>query len=183
MKKAVIILAEGFEETEALVTVDILRRADVNVIIAGLGTDLVTGAHGITVKADTVLEDNIPLPDAVILPGGMPGTKNLAASHMVKNLILRMDAEGKLIAAICAAPARVLAAAGVLDGKKATCYPGEEEHFTTAVKYVEAPVVQDGNIITSRGPATAFDFGYTIAVNLAGIARASSVTKGMLYAK
>ncbi|MGB2631265.1 MAG: DJ-1 family glyoxalase III [Candidatus Omnitrophota bacterium] len=180
-KKAIVVLANGFEEVEAATPIDVLRRAGIDVIVAGLEDDTVTGAHGMMFKTDTVLEKIKTLPDAVIFPGGMPGAENLARSSKVKDMILAMDSGKKLIAAICASPALVLAPLGVLDGKKATCYPGMDENFSAKVKCAKEKVVQDGNVITSRGPGTAFDFSLKIAENLAGKETADMVGKQMLY--
>ena len=182
-KQAVIILAKGFEEVEALTPMDILRRCGVNVTIAGLGSELVEGAHGTSVKADIVFEKYEASPDAVILPGGMPGAENLASSTKVKGLISNLNSGKKIVAAICASPALVLAPTGILKGKKATCYPGMEKSFLSNVKFSDSEVVQDGNIITSRGPATAFAFGLKIAENLVGKSTADMVGKQMLYIK
>ena len=180
MKKAIIVLANGFEETEAIVPIDVLRRAEVEVIIAGLGADVIAGAHGIQVKADIRFEDIKDLPDAIIFPGGMPGAENLALSPMVKDLITKMNENGKLIAAICASPALVLAPIDILNGKTATCYPGMQSNFPSDVKFSKEEVIQDGNIVTSRGPATAFAFGLKIAEILVGRTKADMVGSQML---
>jgi 4-methyl-5(b-hydroxyethyl)-thiazole monophosphate biosynthesis len=180
-KKALIILAEGFEEVEATTPMDVLRRAEIDVTVAGLGSDTVTGAHGITMKADAVFGRQDPLPDAVIFPGGLPGAENLANSIEVKDLVLKMHSENRLIAAICASPALVLMPAGVLSGRTATCYPGMEKNFSPDTKTSKENVVQDGNIITSRGPATAFPFALKIAENLAGKNKADMIADQMLF--
>ncbi len=180
-KKALVVLAAGFEETEAIVPLDVLRRSEVDVIVAGLGGEMVTGAYGLSVRADVVFEDYKDVPDAVVFPGGMPGSENLASSTKVKELIAKMYSEGKIIAAICASPALVLAPAGILEGRSATCYPGLEKNFSADIKAKKDEVVQDGNIITSRGPATAFPFGIKIAENLVGKAKARMVAEQMLY--
>ncbi len=120
-KKVVIILAEGFEEIEAITPIDVLRRAGVDLIIAGVGSKTIKGAHGIVFQTDITLDELKNLPDAIILPGGLPGAANLQKSEKVKELVKKMDAQKKLIGAICAAPALVLAPAGVLNGRKATC--------------------------------------------------------------
>lgn len=180
-KRALVILAEGFEDIEAVTPVDILRRINVEVIVAGLSEGIVKGARGITIKVDRVLSDADNSCDVVILPGGMPGAEHLAASSKVKKLVVEMFEKGKLIAAICASPALVLAPLGVLDGKKATCFTGMEENFPASVKFLKDPVVQDGNVITSRGPATAFAFSLKIAENLVGKDMAAMVAKQTLY--
>jgi 4-methyl-5(b-hydroxyethyl)-thiazole monophosphate biosynthesis len=160
---------------------DILRRSEVDVTIAGLGGEMVTGAHGLSVKADVVFEDYKDVPDAVVFPGGMPGAENLASSTKVKELLEKMGSEDRIIAAICASPALVLAPMGILKGRAATCYPGLEKNFSTDIKTKKDKVVQDGNVITSRGPATAFAFGIKIAENLVGEAKARMVAEQMLY--
>lgn len=180
-KKALIILADGFEEVEATTPIDILRRSEVEVIIAGLGKKEITGAHEITIKADVLFEEYNELPDAVVFPGGMPGAENLAISMKVKDLISKMNSAGKIIAAICASPALVLTPTGILKGKSATCYPGMEENFTSDIKRSSERVVQDGNVITSQGPATAFDFGLKVAENLIGKQKADMVAQQMLF--
>ena len=180
-KKAVIILAEGFEEVEAVTPIDVLRRAEVDVTVAGLGGLSVTGAHGISIKADILFQDHDHISDAVIFPGGLPGAENLAGSVKVKDFILKMNAEGGIIAAICASPALVLAPTGILKGISATCYPGLEKNFTPDIKFMKEKVVQDGNIITSRGPATALEFSLKIAENLAGDARVEILAEQLLF--
>lgn len=174
-KKAVVALADGFEEIEAITPVDMLKRAEIEVVIGGLNGELVRGAHDVYIKADLSLKELDFVPDAIIFPGGMPGAENLARSLEVKTLISRIDSQGGIIAAICASPALVLAPTGVLDGRKATCYPGLQQNFSTKVKYVKDPVVHDGNVITSRGPATAMDFSLKIIECLAGKAKADMV--------
>jgi 4-methyl-5(b-hydroxyethyl)-thiazole monophosphate biosynthesis len=180
-KKVIIALADGFEETEAVVPADILKRAEIEVVLAGIGSDSVTGAHGIVFRADTVFRGYDDSVDAIILPGGMPGAENLAGSAELKRALIRMNAEKRIVAAICASPAVVLSPAGLLNGRKATCYPGMEKSFPLEVEHSRESVVTDGNIITSQGPATAFDFGLKIAFELAGEAKAAMVAEHMLY--
>ena len=183
MKKALIILANGFEDIEAVTPIDILRRGGITVIVAGLGGTEIKGSRGTVIKAEIALEDYNGVPDALILPGGNTGAENLALSPRVKELILSVSSKGKIVAAICAAPALVLAPTGILDGKKATCYPGMEENFSPKVKASGDDVVQDGNIITSRGPATAFPFALKILENLAGKNVAETIAEGTLYSR
>jgi len=180
-KRALIVLAEGFEEIEAIIPIDVLRRASVDVTTSCLGVKSVTGAHGIEIWADTALEDYEYLPDVVIFPGGIPGAENLARSAEVKKMIKRVSSEKRLIAAICAAPALVLAPTGILNGREATCYPGLEKDFPPEAVYVKKNVVQDGNIITSRGPGTAFLFALKIAENLVGKTKTDMIAEQMLY--
>jgi len=178
--RALIILAGGFEETEAIVPADLLARCEVDVTLAGLGSAEVEGAHGIRILADRVLGEEPELPDAVILPGGLPGAEHLAASSAVNQIVRRMAVSNGLIGAICASPALVLAPTGVLKGRKATCYPGLEKNFSTDIEYVKDDVVRDGNIITGRGPGTVFAFAAKIAEGLVGTEKALAVSEMML---
>lgn len=182
MKKACVLLAEGFEEVEAITPVDFLRRAGIEVSLLGLGGLEVKGAHGVRVLAEAQLEKLAPeaLFDAVVIPGGMPGATNLAKSEAVKALILRHFEKGKTVAAICASPAVVLhGACGILKGKRFTGYPGSEE-MVTGARYAAEKVVVDGNLITSRGPGTAGDFALAIIEALAGKAKADQIAAGTL---
>jgi len=179
-KKVLIILAEGFEEIEAFTSIDVLRRAEVEVAIAGLPGTAVCGAHGIRVETDLALDDYKGSPDALILPGGMPGSANLGQSPKVADWIKKMAVEKKIIAAICAAPAYALAPTGVLDGKKATCYPGCERKFPPSVKFSPDRVCVDGNLITSRGPGSALEFSLMLVEQLAGREKAQALREGML---
>lgn len=177
-KTAIVVLAEGFEEIEAIAPIDILRRAGVRVSIVGIGTEVIKSSRAVGVQTDKLLEDIEELPDAVILPGGLPGATNLAKSKVLAAFLKKMNAAGKLIAAICAAPAAVLAPLGILDGKKATCYPGCESDFSSKVICSQDSVVKDGNVLTSRGPGTAIEFALAIVKELV-----SSDMVGMLREK
>jgi 4-methyl-5(b-hydroxyethyl)-thiazole monophosphate biosynthesis len=179
-KTVLVILAEGFEEVEAIAPIDVLRRAGVRVTIAGVTGLQVKGSRNIGVQADALLKDIQDLPDAVILPGGLPGATNLARSEDVARIVKKMSSAGKLVAAICAAPAVVLAPLGLLEGKKATCYPGCESDFSSKTVYLKDRVVVDGNIITSQGPGTALEFALAIAARLAGQEMADTVRGKML---
>lgn len=179
-KTALIVLAKGFEEIEAVVPMDVLRRAEIDVVVAGLTEKSVTGAHGVTIVADTVFSEYDGVPDAVVLPGGLPGAENLAGSSKLRDLIVRMVSEKKIVAAICASPALVLEPAGVLKGKEATCYPGFETNFSANVRFSEDKVVSDGNIITSRGPGTAMAFALCIVDTLTGGIRADVLAEQMV---
>ena len=179
-KKALVILAQGFEEIEAVIPIDMLRRAEVEVTVAGVGGEAITGSREVIIKPDVSLEECDLEPDAVILPGGMPGAENLATSSKVKEFVSKMYSKGKLVAAICASPALVLAPTGILNGKEATCYPGLEKNFSSEIKFSKERVVQDGNVITSQGPATAFEFARKITENLVGKAKADMVASQML---
>lgn len=179
MAKAVIILARGFEELEAVAVIDVLRRAQIEVTIAGLDDGAVESARRVKIIPDTTI-DNVKANDydIVILPGGMPGTDNLNADGRVKQLLLDFASKGKLAGAICAAP-YVLANTGLLDGKKATSYPTYKDKLGN-VDYKEDKVVIDGNVLTSRGPATALCFGFAIVEKLVGKEKAEEVKKAML---
>lgn len=167
MKRVLVPLAEGFEELETVTIVDILRRAGVEVVVASLAGSPVTGAHGIRLSADTPLgalaEQEF---DMIALPGGMPGAEHLKKDARIAEIVRRLHGKGRPVAAICAAP-MVLAAAGVLDGRRATSYPGflKDAERTTVVADA---VVVDGGVITSRGPGTALDFALTLVEELAG---------------
>lgn len=160
MSHVITILASGFEETEAVTIIDILRRADIKVTIFGLQTLSVSGSHGISINTEGLLTPDTQIFDGIILPGGQPGTNNLASSDLVLSLLKKACSQGLLCAAICAAPS-VLAKAGILNGKKASCYPGTERKLENA-KVTEDPVSVDGNIITSRALGTAVEFSLTL---------------------
>lgn len=157
-----IFLADGFEECEALFPIDILRRASVEIKTVGVTGKTVTGSHGISVICD-VCKDEIAFDnsiEAVILPGGMPGTLNLKKDSVVTNFVTKAMDKGVLVAAICAAPL-ILGSLGYLKGKKAVCYPGFENELIGA-EISSDTVVRDGNIITAKGVGAAFDFGFEI---------------------
>ncbi|WP_099470003.1 DJ-1 family glyoxalase III [Konateibacter massiliensis] len=181
MVKVGIFLADGFEEIEGLTVVDLLRRAGIDTDTVSISkTKEVTGAHNIVVMADKLYEETADREyDMLILPGGMPGTKNLGAKEALVERLKRYAREDKNIAAICAAPS-VLGDNGILKGKKATCYPGFEERLTgAAVSYDN--VVTDGNIITSRGMGTAMDFGFAIIEKLINKETALKIKASICY--
>lgn len=179
MAKALVILAEGFEEIEAVTIIDVLRRAEVDVTVAALGASPVRGAHAIEIAADVALAmvDATGF-DALVLPGGMPGAKHLREAPEVLELVRRFVKSGKLTAAICAAPT-VLEAAGVLGGKRATSYPG---HALPSASYLEEAVVEDGTLVTSRGVGTALSFALTLVARLVGPEVADTHRERMLIA-
>ena len=180
MKCAFVFLASGFEETEALGTVDVLRRAGIQAATVSItGEKAVTGSHQITVEADYLLEE-APLANAsaLILPGGLPGATNLNACVPLKEALLQQYREGGIVAAICAAP-MVLGGLGLLKGRKATCYPGFEEHLIGA-ETRGADVEVDGNVITGKGPSLVFKFGLALVVAIKSEAVAEEVAAGML---
>jgi protein deglycase len=169
MTRVLVPLAEGFEEIEAVTIVDLLRRADVEVRTASLADREVTGSHGITVVADASLDEVDAADfDMIVLPGGMPGTTQLKSDPRVSRLLRQFAESGRYTAAICAAPS-VLAYAGLLEGRKATSFPG----FLTpgsapGIRLSEDPVVVDGKVATSRGPGTAVPFGLALIELLEG---------------
>jgi 4-methyl-5(b-hydroxyethyl)-thiazole monophosphate biosynthesis len=186
-KKAIILLAEGFEEVEAVTPADYLRRSGVELCSAAIGeSKTVTGAHGVPLNADTTLGElakqgkaGAASWDAVVIPGGMPGAANLAGSKETGALLLEMAAAGKLVCAICASPAVVLAPLGLLSGKNFTCYPGMEANVKDG-RWTEGQVAVDGNIISSRGPGTAGAFALAIIAALLGDAASKQVARAVL---
>lgn len=179
MKKAMIILADGFEEAEAVVTIDIMRRARIEVILAGLDSFDIRSARDLHIAAEVLLAEATRDFDALVLPGGQPGTGNLGKSPLVLDMIRSANGEGKLVAAICAAPS-VLAKAGVLTGRRFTCFPGVEKEVGGAI-FESGAVVVDKNIITSRGMGTAIPFGLAIVAYLAGIPAADAISKAIVF--
>ena len=181
MKKTALLFASGYEEVEALTVVDLLRRAKIGCeILSVADSGQVTGSHGISIGADRNFSGtDFSQYDGVILPGGMPGTTNLAADERVLALLRSFAAAGKLTAAICAAPT-VLAKAGLLEGKKAVCYPGMEEQLTGA-KVSFDPVAVDGTVITSRGLGTAIPFALSIVKYFEGRERAEALASSVVY--
>ena len=181
MKKVLVFLAEGFETIEALSVVDVCNRAKVTCHACSLIENrTVNSAHGTMVLCDKLISDNdLETYDAIVLPGGMPGSTNLRDNEKVQSLIKKYNKENKIVAAICAAPI-ALAKAGVIEGKKVTSYPGFKDELGN-VNYVEEDtVVVDGNIITSRGPATALVFGLEILKKLGYEKEAEEIREGML---
>jgi len=180
-KKVLVLLADGFEEMEAVICIDILRRGGLETKIACLKKNLVVcGSRNIKIQADMKLSEIKQLPDAIVLPGGMPGAENLANSKEANKLIKNCNNEKKIIAAICASPAIVLIPLGILDGKRATCYPQFEEKFGAKTAFVNEAVVVDGNIVTSQGPGTVFYFALKIVELLQGKDTAETVRKRAL---
>ncbi len=171
-------LAQGFEEIEALTPLDMLRRAGVAVTTVGIGSKTIVGAHHISVEAD-IVEEQVDFSQikGVILPGGMPGTKNLEASETVQKAIDLCSAKQLLIAAICAAPS-ILGHKGLLKEKHATCFPGFEQDCVDAIMEKTA-VVSHGNIITARGAGVAFHFGAAIVAYIKGAAEADDLVSAM----
>ncbi|WP_303024482.1 DJ-1 family glyoxalase III [Duncaniella muris] len=182
MKKTYLFLADGFEEVEALATVDLLRRAGVEVETVSINKTLaVRGAHGIEVAADTMLADCETEARMLICPGGMPGASNLAANARVCELLSAQHERRGKIAAICAAPAVVLAPLGIIDGYDATCYPGFEEGLAAGgARHRNQRVVVDRDVITANGPSSAIPFALSIIEALDSQAKADEVAAGLL---
>lgn len=181
MSKVLVPLAEGFEEIEAITIIDLLRRADITVVTASLQSMTVTGSHGIATTADTTLDEALKDDyDMVVLPGGMPGAEHLDQDKRIHAVLHKMVDSGKFAGAICAAP-KVLANAGILNGKKATSYPGFVDKMNLPdVTYTGAPVQHDGKIITGRGPGTAMDFALALVEALQGKEKRNSVEKALV---
>jgi 4-methyl-5(b-hydroxyethyl)-thiazole monophosphate biosynthesis len=182
MAKVYVFLANGFEDVEALIPVDVLRRGGVEVVTVSITDSLmVETAHQVRIEADHVFADcDFSDADLLLLPGGMPGASNLYAHEGVCKAVLSQVKAGKKIAAICAAPAVVLAQLGVLDGKKATCYPGFERMLTKA-SYTADLVTVDGNVTTAEGPAAAFPFAYELLSQLVSEEVSNQIAEGMRF--
>jgi len=179
MPKVLVPLAQGCEEIEAVTVIDILRRAGIEVISAGLDSQPVRASRGVMLIPDMSLEAAMQHEfDMIVLPGGQPGTNNLKADARIISLLKRMSMQDKYVTAICAAPS-VLAVAGLLDGKQATGYPGTLDSFT-GIKQQSATVVTDGKLITSRGPGTAMDFALALVEVLAGKSKHDEVEAGLV---
>lgn len=180
MARVLVPLAQGCEEVEAVTIIDLLRRAKIEVVSAGLDDQPVTASRGVRLIPDTLLDEALEQEfDMVVLPGGMPGAANLNNDPRIKTLLKDMAAEGKYVCAICAAPF-VLGEAGLLAGKAATSYPGFVDKMNLpGTAYKEDPVVRDGKVITSRGPGTAMDFALELIEALAGKARRDEVEAGL----
>jgi len=171
--------ADGFEEIEAITCVDVLSRADINVITASLKENVVRGAHRIEIVTDLFIDNiNTSELDGIVLPGGMPGSINLQNSNEIIKIVKELYQNNKLIAAICAAPL-VLEEAGIITNRNITCYPGIEEELKSA-NYLEDRVVVDGNIITGKGPGAALEFAVKVVEYLLGENRAEMLKNSMI---
>jgi protein deglycase len=180
-KNVLVAVAEGSEELETVCIVDVLRRARANTILASVGKVEVNGSKGIKLIADRQLSACMnETYDLVALPGGMPGAEHLRDSSELIEVLRRQRAEGRLYAAICAAPAVALYPHGLLEGRRATCHPNYA-HLPTNVELLDAAVVVDGNCITSRGAGTAVEFSLTLVEQLYGKEKAREVAKGMVF--
>ena len=179
MTSVLVPLANGSEELEAVTVLNILRRAGIETVSASLDGQPIRGARGTVIIPDTSLDEALQRRfDMVVLPGGQPGTNNLKADARIIKLLQRMAANDCFVCAICAAPS-VLATAGLLDGKHATSFPGSLEAFPSVLRQPQA-VVEDGKLITSRGPGTAMDFALTLVERLAGKAKRNEVEAGLV---
>lgn len=181
MNKVVVFLANGCEEVEALTPIDVLRRSGVEVIGVSISDSLaVRGAHNINIVADKLFEDvDFDTVNMVVLPGGLGGRNNLMEHKGVVEVCKNFNADNKYVASICASPS-VLGENGILNGRKAICYPGFEPQLRGA-EIINKNVVADNNIITSKGPATALEFSLKLAEVLVGGKMADEVAKGMLF--
>lgn len=177
-KNVLVAIANGIEELEAVTIIDVLRRAQIGVRVSSIEAREIIGANGIKITADSefideVLEDY----DGIILPGGSLGAERFYAHSALTDAIKRFDSQKQLVAAICASPATVLAPIGILNSKKATCYPSFKEKLA---HYVNEPVVIDGTTVTSQGPGTALRFAFTLVDILAGAQKTQEVKTAML---
>jgi len=181
MARALVPLAQGCEELEAVTIIDLLRRAGVEVVAAGLQGGPVKASRGVVLLPDAPLDEVMEQEfDLVVLPGGLPGADHLDQDPRIRRLLQRMAAQGRYTAAICAAP-KVLAGAGLLDGKRATSYPGVLDRMSLPrVKVDLQPVVRDGQVVTSRGPGTAMDFALELIELLCGAAKRAEVERALV---
>jgi len=184
MASVLVPLAQGCEELEAVTVIDLLRRAGIHVVTAGLDAQPVRASRGVVLVPDVTLDEALQNDyDMVVLPGGLPGADHLGDDARVIGLLQEMAAAGKYTAAICAAP-RVLARAGLLDGKRATSYPGAlDSSAIPGLEYSEEAVIIDGNVVTSRGPGTAMDFALQLIELLEGKAGRDTVEAGLLRSR
>jgi 4-methyl-5(b-hydroxyethyl)-thiazole monophosphate biosynthesis len=177
-KKALVVIADGTEELEAVTIIDVLRRAQAHVTVASVGSKQITASRGVKIAADALISDCAGKTyDLIVLPGGMPGAEHLRDSSVLAQLLKAQAESASLYAAICASPAVVLKAHGLLDGKKATCYPSSMSELPNAE---DAKVVVDGNCITSQGPGTALEFALKLVELLFGPEKSQEVAKAML---
>ena len=184
MAKVYVFLADGFEDVEALIPIDVLRRGGVEVVtVSTTEFPLVESAHGVNIEADIQFEQSdYEDADLIMLPGGMPGASNLFAHEGVCKVVMDQFAAGKKVAAICAAPAVVLAQLGILDGKKATCYPGFEKVLKEAgATYTGDLFTADGNVTTGEGPAAAFPYAYELLAQLVDKKTSDQIAEGMRF--
>ena len=180
MPKVAVMLATGYEEGESLFVVDIMRRAGFECDSMSINGEQVTGCHGITALADVEFDGTLQDYDAVVVPGGMPGAANLAECQPFVDELRKAYDAGKLIVSICAGPMS-LDKAGILDGRRFTCFPTRKDSIGIAGTWVDELVVQDGNVLTSQGPGTTLHFAYALVDALGG--NGYALRNGMLYTK
>lgn len=179
MTSALVLLANGSEEMEAVIVIDVLRRAGWEVVSAGLQDGVVTASRGVRLVPDTVLADlDMSVFDVLFLPGGGPGTKAMCADTRVLDAVSAFHDSGRIVAAICAAPL-VLQEAGILDGVRATCHPAVEEQLVVTTRQTDR-VVKDGNIFTSQGPGTAIEFALALVAARSGDDAVRKVIPGLV---
>ena len=182
VKTVVVLLVSGFEETEAIALIDVLRRAELAVVVAGLDPGPVTGSHDITVIPDgCITELELETVDMIVLPGGMPGARHLHDDRRVQEILGMMKARGRFTVAICAAP-WALVPSGITEGRTVTSHPSVEK-LMTGTSYVQDRVVVDGPVITSRGPGTALELAVTLVAILAGKEKAAELEAAMLISR
>lgn len=181
MKKVCVLLADGFEEVEALTVVDLLRRARIYVDTVSVTEEyMIRGSHGIAVQTEDLFEEvNLAEFDMIVLPGGLPGTTNLGAHSGVRRIVKDFAESGKYVAAICAAPT-ILSDLGLLKGRRVTCYPDMERKISGAV-LTGAPAMVDGNIITGQGVGAAVDFALELIAVLVGNEKAGEIADAIVY--
>ncbi len=181
MARVLVPLANGCEELEAVTLIDLMRRAGIEVVTAGLRDGPVTASRGVVLLPDKNLDDVLGEEfDMLVLPGGLPGADHLDADPRIHALLQRMAEEGRYTAAICAAP-KVLLHAGLLDGHRATAYPGIiDGQSEGGLELLDQPVVSDGKVVTSRGPGTAMDFALTLIEHLLGADRRQQVEQALM---
>jgi 4-methyl-5(b-hydroxyethyl)-thiazole monophosphate biosynthesis len=180
MKKVLIPLAAGFEDLEAVTIIDLLRRANISVTVAGLDDGVITGSRGTRILPDEILDTGSASGyDMIVLPGGLPGADNLNNDNRIHNILRQMADNGRYIAAICAAP-KVLASAGLLKDKEVTSFPGAlSDVAIEGMHHTGMAIAIDGNVITSRGPGTAMDFSLELIQLLTGSEARQQVEQGL----
>lgn len=181
MPKIYEFIASGTEEVEALIPVDVFRRAGAEIVIVSTtGSLTVVCSHGVPITADALIEDiDTADADLLMIPGGLPGAENLCNHPLVREAILRQYEAGRLVSAICAGP-MIFGSLGIARGKRCTCYPGFEEHLDGA-QYTADLVTVDGNIVTGEGPAATFPYAYTLCEMLCGKPTADALREGMMF--
>ncbi len=181
MKKVAVLFAPGFEEIEAIAPVDLLIRAGAQVVKIGVGGEVIESARGVKIVCDEIIENKLPEFDAIVIPGGMPGARNLSENSFVGEFIKKHWIKGAIIAAICAAPAVVLSPLGLFSGEEITCYPGFESMLGPEVKHSRNNVVVSGNIITAKAAGKAVSFSLAIIEALFSIETKEKVGESILY--